>query len=364
MCLNSKTSRSCPNVKGSLSHSAFLIGSIEKWYEMRLQSGSDVTRQVTLNKLASPHRHQTSEAVRIHTPRGTDVSAAGTGCGDELKKNKTKAKNVWNWASLASSWLQKCWDAVWAAAERWMRFSWWISWASAGSRSFSWATMKTWLEGGGGAAAGMGLLPHGQISHSIQAFYPTGTFTWLSLWSASSSSASSPSSFAPVAELPPKKTTEERFHPQLLRLCLKGSLSFQTKGPVPDLHATLPLWVLLIHDPLLLSPLLLLPAGLGRLLALSVRLLQEVLLHASSVPVGLLFALKAERRKQTCCCAFPLRAQRSRERPSAAHLSVETQLLDFVDAVDHHVHEGEQRVHVFGRRVAHAGHYTQKRDAV
>lgn len=44
----------------------------------------------------------------------------------------------------------------------------------------------------------------------------------------------------------------------------------------------------------------------------------------------------------------------------AAHLSVETELLDFIDAVDHHVHEGEQRVHVFGRRVAHAGHYTQK----
>lgn len=37
------------------------------------------------------------------------------------------------------------------------------------------------VAGKGGAAAGMGLLPHRQISHSIQTFYPTGTFTWLSL---------------------------------------------------------------------------------------------------------------------------------------------------------------------------------------
>lgn len=70
-----------------------------------------------------------------------------------------------------------------------------------------------------------------QISHSIQTFSPTGTFTWLSLWSASSSSASSPSSFAPVAELPPKNTTEEWLHPQLLHVCLKGSFSFQTRVP-------------------------------------------------------------------------------------------------------------------------------------
>lgn len=113
--------------------------------------------------------------------------------------------------------------------KRWMQLSWWVSWASAGSRSFSWATMKTWLDRD--AAAGMGLLPHRQISHSIQTFSPTGTFTWLSLWSASSSSASSPSSFAPVAELPPKNTTEEWFHPQLLHVCLKGSFSFQTRVP-------------------------------------------------------------------------------------------------------------------------------------
>lgn len=43
----------------------------------------------------------------------------------------------------------------------------------------------------------------------------------------------------------------------------------------------------------------------------------------------------------------------------AAHLSVQTELLDLVDAVDHHVHEGQQRVHVFGRCVAHARHYTR-----
>lgn len=48
---------------------------------------------------------------------------------------------------------------------------------------------------------------------------------------------------------------------------------------------------------------------------------------------------------------------------SSAYLSVQTELLDFIDAVDHHVHEGEQRVHVFGRCVAHAGHYAQKRVA-
>lgn len=55
---------------------------------MRLQSGSDLTRQVTLNKLASPHRHQTSEAVKMHTPRGTDVSAAGPAVETSWKKKK------------------------------------------------------------------------------------------------------------------------------------------------------------------------------------------------------------------------------------------------------------------------------------
>lgn len=43
---------------------------------------------------------------------------------------------------------------------------------------------------------------------------------------------------------------------------------------------------------------------------------------------------------------------------SPANLSVETEFLDFIDAVDHHVHEREQSVHVFGRGVAHARHYT------
>lgn len=42
------------------------------------------------------------------------------------------------------------------------------------------------------------------------------------------------------------------------------------------------------------------------------------------------------------------------------HLSVETEFLDFIDAVDHHVHEREERVHVFGRGVAHARHYMHK----
>jgi len=42
------------------------------------------------------------------------------------------------------------------------------------------------------------------------------------------------------------------------------------------------------------------------------------------------------------------------------YLSVKTKLLDFIKAVDHHVHERKQRVHVFGRRVAHARHYKQK----
>lgn len=49
------------------------------------------------------------------------------------------------------------------------------------------------------------------------------------------------------------------------------------------------------------------------------------------------------------------------EGKKAAHLSVEAELLHFVDAVDHHVHEGEQGVHVFGRRVAHARHYAANR---
>lgn len=44
-----------------------------------------------------------------------------------------------------------------------------------------------------------------------------------------------------------------------------------------------------------------------------------------------------------------------------AHLSVEAKLLDFVNAVDHHVHERKQRIHVFGRSVAHAWHYTHNK---
>lgn len=90
-------------------------------------------------------------------------------------------------------------------------------------------------------------------------------------------------------------------------------------------------------------------------------LLQEVLLDASSVAVGLLFALDvageggAGQRKTS-----NPNGKRKEKAAGEAHLSVQTELLDLIDAVDHHVHEGEQRVHVFGRRVAHARHYTQK----
>lgn len=55
---------------------------------MWLQSGTYLTRQVTLNKWASSNHHQTSEAVKIHTPRGTDVFAAGPAV-------ETSWKNVW-----------------------------------------------------------------------------------------------------------------------------------------------------------------------------------------------------------------------------------------------------------------------------
>lgn len=46
------------------------------------------------------------------------------------------------------------------------------------------------------------------------------------------------------------------------------------------------------------------------------------------------------------------------EHQSPANLSVETEFLNFIDAVDHHIHKREQSVHVFGRGVAHARHYT------
>lgn len=63
------------------------------------------------------------------------------------------------------------------------------------------------------------------------------------------------------------------------------------KSLISDLKTTLSLWVLLIHDPLLLGSLLLLPASLRCLLSLSVSLLQEVLLHPGPVSVSFLFAL-------------------------------------------------------------------------
>lgn len=70
-------------------------------------------------------------------------------------------------------------------------------------------------------------------------------------------------------------------------LCL--SVSFVCR--MSDLQTTLSLGVLLVHDPLLLSSLLLLSAGLGGLLTLSVGLFQEVLLHTGPVSVSLLLAL-------------------------------------------------------------------------
>lgn len=39
------------------------------------------------------------------------------------------------------------------------------------------------------------------------------------------------------------------------------------------------------------------------------------------------------------------------------HLSVEAKLLELVDAVDHHVHQRQQTVHIFGRCVTHPRHF-------
>lgn len=65
-----------------------------------------------------------------------------------------------------------------------------------------------------------------------------------------------------------------------------------------DLQAALSLRILLAHDPLLLSPLLLLPSGLSSLLALIVGLLQEVLLHTGTVLIRLLFSLEDRYREK------------------------------------------------------------------
>ena len=48
---------------------------------------------------------------------------------------------------------------------------------------------------------------------------------------------------------------------------------------------------------------------------------------------------------------------KQRPRLPTTHLPVEAELLDLVDAVDHHVHQRKQAVHVFGGGVAHARHY-------
>lgn len=60
------------------------------------------------------------------------------------------------------------------------------------------------------------------------------------------------------------------------------------------LQAALSLRILLIHDPLLLRSLLLFAARLSGLLSLIVSLLQEVLLHASTVPVCFLLPLNTQ----------------------------------------------------------------------
>jgi len=60
------------------------------------------------------------------------------------------------------------------------------------------------------------------------------------------------------------------------------------------LQAALSLRILLIHDPLLLRSLLLFAARLSGLLSLIVSLLQEVLLHASTVPVCFLLPLNIQ----------------------------------------------------------------------
>lgn len=77
----------------------------------------------------------------------------------------------------------------------------------------------------------------------------------------------------------------------LRRKVHKNLLSFIINCPISDLQTALSLRVLLIHDPLLLSSLLLLPASLSCLLALSMSLLQEVLLHTGPVSVSFLFPL-------------------------------------------------------------------------
>lgn len=74
---------------------------------------------------------------------------------------------------------------------------------------------------------------------------------------------------------------------------------------ISDLQATLSLRVLLIHDPLLLGSLLLLPTSLGCLLTLSVGLFQEVLLHTGPVSVSFLFALKIQEGQKQWLCSKP-----------------------------------------------------------
>lgn len=66
---------------------------------------------------------------------------------------------------------------------------------------------------------------------------------------------------------------------------------------------------------------------------------------------------RTERTQSKCVAIWTQRGAPRRCNP--AHLSVQAELLDFVDAVDHHVHERQQRFHVFGRSVAHARHYPE-----
>lgn len=256
---------------------------------MWLQSGTYLTWQVTLNKLASPHYYQTSEAVQIQTPRGTDVFAAGPAV-------ETSWKNVWtkhhwhhpvskNVKMLCNLQLKGCKcsftdryrqrvQAQGASHEQGWRHCGWTGTPSHGSVPFLTGRFHTafkhFFEPGRSHRFHFDLLHlHLLLLHLLL--------------------------LASLSCLL-KKQKMSGFTLSCSVLAQKGLILLREQGLMSDLHTTLPLWILLIHDPLFLSPLLLLPAGLGCLLPLGVRLFQEVLLHASSVLVGLLFALNAGRR--------------------------------------------------------------------
>lgn len=270
--------------------------------------------------------------------------------------------------------------------------------------------------------------------------------TWLSLWFASSSSASSQASSAHAAEQLPvgrtgiwintgdllKEPTDHlrtKQSPPALRftshqepLCVseRSSKSLTVVCPPanrnqschcdysyrqpwrcprrdvaaacssvtsPHLQPPLLLGILLVHDSLLLRPLLLLPAGLGSLLSLHVGQLQEVLFHPSPVLVSLLFTLCTEKSKQfvlispqagcristspteTWGCSGSVRTQwfwfrfhvmcKDRKADST-YLSVQPELLCFVNGVDNHAHQRQQRLHVLWGSVAWTRHWNKE----